>query len=593
MTQTHARSLLESGTVQADAVSARAKKSRWGPPILHFGVAALVLLVWSSLFGTFVFDDSYIAFRFSANWAAGNGLRWNPGEDPVEGFTSFAWVLIGAVCQRALGIPPHVSMVFVGITCWFVLVAWLFPRMLKILINSVHTHTRTSLRLITLCTALMVAINPYLGLNAFHGLETPLQILAFAAVAYCSLKNVTTKNEVELAAVAFFSYMVRPDALAFVLPLYVLRFIYCDSRDERRGVIVGFITIGVTIAIYSIVKWRWFGFPLPNTFYIKQGGLFSGFWYVKNYLTVLAGIWLFLVFAAGRAGVLCLLKDRPFVLLLFPSIAFCLAYVKLNPILGEGYRFLIPTFPLIAAACLRSYILAEGRFSEYKIRGWKVSIPTDTFAVYLLAIASSTAVFGSQMYREYSGLRAYFKAIEQTLIPAGHNLAKMRALSPPPLLATGDIGAMPYFSQLPTMDIIGLADETVAHSGLTHEYIALRKPDLLVLQDLYLVRTSPNEATLSEPYSDVTIAIDGSSYKLDLAKYKGVLDAPERAHSGAGSTFQVVTTPGFESNYVYVMNWDFGNLDRYHVFVRSDYAHSSELVEILRQSRHNVGISPR
>ena len=56
-------------------------------------------------FASFVLDDSYITFRYSQNVARGDGLVWNRGADPVEGFTSMLWVLINAV-SFLVGIDP-------------------------------------------------------------------------------------------------------------------------------------------------------------------------------------------------------------------------------------------------------------------------------------------------------------------------------------------------------------------------------------------------------------------------------------------------------------------------------------------------------
>ncbi len=42
----------------------------------------------------FLCDDAYISFRHARNLARGQGLRFNPGEDPpVEGYTNLLWVL--------------------------------------------------------------------------------------------------------------------------------------------------------------------------------------------------------------------------------------------------------------------------------------------------------------------------------------------------------------------------------------------------------------------------------------------------------------------------------------------------------------------
>lgn len=552
--------------------------------IISILVAIPLLLVWKSIFWGWVFDDSYIAFRFSDNWATGNGLTWNPGEDPVEGFTSFAWVLIGAFIQRVFGIPPHISMVFVGIVSWIALMVILLPKMIEIVTHSPNANVVVSSSLLSLFTVLTVSSNPYLGFNVFHGLETALHILIFAVVAYFALRNPTIKNEVALVTASLISFMVRPDAIAFVLPLWGIRFVYCESSSQRRRIIAGIIALAIALGIYSIIKWRWFGYPLPNTFYIKQGNsLLSGLDYVTSYLIELSPIWLFFAFAAGRVGISKLLRDKTFILLSVPAIVFCLSYMMMIPILGKGYRFLIPTLPLITLACLRAYILSETHFRPLSFGKWNIpKFLTEAFLVYSLVMFSIVTFFGFQMYRDYRGLNWYFRAIEQTLVHAGHNLNNASVLSPPPLLATGDIGAIPYFSKLPTMDIIGLADETVAHDGLTHEYILSRNPDLLILQDLYLSRIPQTEESNPGNYSNIVIDVDGVSYALDRSRYRGIRDEPEKAHNGAGSTFQVVTTQSFTSNYIYVTDWDFGP-DRYYVFIRRGYAHLDELVKIIQQ----------
>lgn len=44
-----------------------------------------------------LFDDAMISMRYARNLAHGAGLRWNPGEPPVEGFTNPLWVVFMAV----------------------------------------------------------------------------------------------------------------------------------------------------------------------------------------------------------------------------------------------------------------------------------------------------------------------------------------------------------------------------------------------------------------------------------------------------------------------------------------------------------------
>jgi hypothetical protein len=67
--------------------------------------AALVLLMGLFLvharFLACVAEDSHITFRFARNLADGHGFVWNVGEPPIEGFTTFLWVLVCALASGA------------------------------------------------------------------------------------------------------------------------------------------------------------------------------------------------------------------------------------------------------------------------------------------------------------------------------------------------------------------------------------------------------------------------------------------------------------------------------------------------------------
>jgi len=64
-------------------------------------------LVFAAIFVAHAFylgviaEDAFISFRFAKNLAIGNGLVWNAGEPPVEGYTNFLWVVISAAVLRA------------------------------------------------------------------------------------------------------------------------------------------------------------------------------------------------------------------------------------------------------------------------------------------------------------------------------------------------------------------------------------------------------------------------------------------------------------------------------------------------------------
>ncbi len=551
-------------------------------------LTALFLGVWIYFFNGLIYDDAYIAFRFSSHWAAGQGPVWNIGENPVEGFSSFAWVLIGTVFQL-LGILPHIIMPWVGVAAWFIAMAILLPKLVDAVSIRIADADTAAQKVVKLLVFLALVTNSALGFQAFHGLETALFSLAILLVVYQAIISQAVWDYVKLAVLSLLLIMVRPDGAAIVLPVWALALLL--SPGSRKNVFVGGLVMVGLVSVYTAVKWVYFGYPFPNTFYIKEAAdSLAGQNYVQDYLTLLAPLLVFLVYAAGRLGLARTLTDKTFMLLITPAVLFTAAYIGINPILGNVYRFLIPTLPLFVLAGLRAWSLAhrpnvplgENRAAQEPLRK-KLFLPyvTEIFLFFTLALIAVNVLFNIKVARQYDFLRNYFGAIDQTLVPHGLQLRAAEKLSPPPLLATGDIGAIPYFSNLPTLDIIGLADETIAHQGLTHAYIQARKPDLLILQDLDVTKNSLILACGPQGYTNPLLDVDGKSVSLNMVFYSKVLDNPEVAHTGKGSTYQIVTTPGFSADYAFILFWNFGD-NRYYVFVRRAYPQFDALVNILK-----------
>ena len=61
--------------------SARLRRPWMGQLLVVMAVVWAVRLAWKV---KWTGDDAFISFRYAANWAAGHGLVWNPGER-VEG----------------------------------------------------------------------------------------------------------------------------------------------------------------------------------------------------------------------------------------------------------------------------------------------------------------------------------------------------------------------------------------------------------------------------------------------------------------------------------------------------------------------------
>src|SRR5438105_2388542 len=62
----------------------------------------------TAIFANDVLDAPYITYRYARNFARGHGLVWNPGDSPVEGYTTFLWAATIGLLMRS-GCSPLLS----------------------------------------------------------------------------------------------------------------------------------------------------------------------------------------------------------------------------------------------------------------------------------------------------------------------------------------------------------------------------------------------------------------------------------------------------------------------------------------------------
>ncbi|MEW5940726.1 MAG: hypothetical protein AB1750_13740, partial [Chloroflexota bacterium] len=185
-------------------------------------VATVIFLIaWVYLFNGLMYDDSYIAFRYSHHWAAGHGPVWNIGEDPVEGFSSFAWVALGALLQL-VGLMPHAVMRGVGVLAWLISMIVLLPK----LADAVSGEDTGRFSKFTKGLFILSLIaNSAIGFQAFHGLETALFSFAILLFVYQAIHSQSLRDYLWLAGYSLFLYSVRPDGAAIILPVWGILFL--------------------------------------------------------------------------------------------------------------------------------------------------------------------------------------------------------------------------------------------------------------------------------------------------------------------------------------------------------------------------------
>jgi hypothetical protein len=73
--------------------------------LLGLGVALLIAAANLVHFAPFITDDAFISLRYSRHLAEGHGIAWNVGEAPVEGYSNFLHIVLGAIATR-LDVSP-------------------------------------------------------------------------------------------------------------------------------------------------------------------------------------------------------------------------------------------------------------------------------------------------------------------------------------------------------------------------------------------------------------------------------------------------------------------------------------------------------
>ncbi|MFH1277727.1 MAG: hypothetical protein ABIK65_05060 [Candidatus Eisenbacteria bacterium] len=412
-------------------------------------------------------DDAFISLRYAENWAEGRGLVFNPGER-VEGYTNFLWTALLAAGLRA-GLEPVMFGKGMGLAAGILLCsgAFLFAR---------RRLPRHSL-------AFLVPV-PLVASGAFAvwcgaGLETSLfALLLFSGTAAAT--GPESPGRFTAASLLFaLATLTRPEgALLFAVVLgdrLILR--RTPVRSTAPGALLFFAIVGAHEA------WRiaYYGDPLPNTFYAKSGGGFRaagrGLRYLAKYAgpfggwTALAPVPLLFAGPLRR-------WERTFLLVL----AAYLAYVVV--VGGDSlpfYRFLVPAIPLLAVLAVagldRLFSFRDGNVSGIRV-----------FAFALLLALPLHSSFRGETVRfleeDRDRIDLHWTVIGKWL--------RMNA-EPGASIAVTVAGAIPYYSKLPAVDMLGITEPFIArkkmpamggglagHEKYDMEHVLSRKPTYIL-----------------------------------------------------------------------------------------------------------------
>ena len=470
----------------------------------------LIFLALGVLLGTvvtwhFMLDDGLITLRYSRNLLDGYGPNWNHSGPRVEGYTSFLF-MISLAAAGLLKINLIVAAKVFGSLCLFAaaVVAYLV------------IGRRTGSRWASMVGGLAIAWSPAMWLHAGSTLETTaygLVVVALVAVVMAA----SPKEMVALAPLSLAAALLRPEGIGVAILAHIAAVAFVDT--DRRAVLTRFAGL-VVLPFLGYVSWRWvyYGYPLPNTVYVKGGDTnlaSSARWFRENFV-----VWL----PVGVGSAYCLkcgyFSRRVWAATTLPLLAM-LPYGLSHLVTDFFHRFMSLCYPalvvsmvvvLVALKSARERIvmmLATLVLAGYSAPG---ATSTKNLVMVLAALLLLSACVWAYSVKPNVVMRRrwmrlplapvaimaalilgwHARGIEAHVVYAGRALDPVygnfgRALSsggPNLKVAVGDAGAIPYFSRAKVYDIAKLNDAPTTHGANPRSVLDAFDPDVLMLYSI-------------------------------------------------------------------------------------------------------------
>jgi hypothetical protein len=451
-----------------------------------FGLLLLAYLAWGGLYiertsheieGSRVFtlwDDAMISMRYARNLQAGDGLVWNPGEARVQGFTNPGVTLVMSVLH-GLPLLPRTMSLPVQLLALACLAGSLVGvrRLAQQIFPETPAVAEGSAAAFALCAPV-----------AIWGLQgSDVAFVTAWLVAAALLATQDTLRRSRFLGVLAVGLWIRPDS-ALAYPWLLLAAHQIHGRRTPvllPGVAVGALSLGAYLAFGQL----YYGDPLPNTYYLKATGsprslmLISGLEELLSWLPYLAlPIALAVVGAWGR------FREAPVWLLaaLFGVTQAYNTWIGGDFIFGSGSRFAVPTLPFLLMLCAAGADRVLARLGDASSFQRVAAVALAGAALGWVSALPSA----SREWLDPSRPTLLYQQNRTNLV-FGHYLR--RYTDPSLSLAAHWGGVPPYFSERPSVDVLGKSDPHIArlvvdrfkpgHSKWDWDYVLhTRKPDV-------------------------------------------------------------------------------------------------------------------
>lgn len=452
---------------------------------------------------SFIQDDAFISFRYAQNWVKFSELTWNPGEpEKVEGYTNFLWVVIMAIPIR-LGLDPVISSKIISIV--FMTMTLLFTYKLGNLLLSSKG--------LAYLIMLLVGTHYTFYVYATGGLETQLQTMLLVICAYLIFlmteKRSWTNHGLLLASLFFsFAILTRIDStiILFVLFIHLFQSLIKHGNAAAsflKNTAVFLIPALLIVGTWIIWKIYYYHDVLPNTFYIKATGfsmpvIKNGIRYCYEYFN---SYWQIPMVLIGMVSIKSMIKSKIGILLIA-----CLMWSIYIIKIGGGFmefRLLVPITPFI-------FIIYGQILKEINHKNITIAMSLMLFLGSHHHRKTFSGYYGTNGIESISELEAHVINKNQNWAGIGKRLNDLFGQCEKPVtIATTAAGAIPYYSNLKTIDMLGLNDKWIARNGMvlstrtghqkyaTYDYLIQTKVNFVIGHPI----VEPIDKTIKSEYS--------------------------------------------------------------------------------------------
>jgi hypothetical protein len=434
--------------------------------------------------GTRTIDDAFITFRYSRNLVEGQGFVYNPGVQTLGTTTPLFALTMAAISAMTGGQDFQWYAIAVSALADAGTVALLYLLARRLIGND----------WLAIFPAALWAISPMSVTFAVGGMETSLSIfwmvaatwlyvcgkeslavgegltnLGFAPSPTVSKNNITVYwREILIGACAGLGLLTRVDAVLWIAPLFIYQ-LGEDWLKRRRLPWRTWLACGLVLLPWAIFSTTYFGSPIPNSVTAKRNAYelpplsalgqllptYSNVFFVfdtfGSVATMISGVVILtlslfaLMYVARKAP-----RALPFLIYPYIYLAF---FVVLNPLIFRWY--MAPPLPALILSVFVGLWAIVQPLAKSRFRRLAYAIVSVLGVVWLFTSANAWTLHPDHGLDRPAPRMAWHE-IELLYEQMGRHLHDDLGVTPETRIASGDIGAVGFFSRATIVDTVGL-----------------------------------------------------------------------------------------------------------------------------------------